>query len=114
MFTVFGRLFYYTVCHYGGTFSDYHWKRLMAFFMRWWHQLLWVRHRGWAYVDDSLWVFPSTVAPALALPPFLTKLNQPLRTNSNKNGLAWVRCWFSCGSGLVEFGRSFSNTGATN
>ena len=53
MFRLMHRLFFYLVCHLGGGFSDYWWKRFSAFLIRWWHRLIYVEHRGFIYTDTS-------------------------------------------------------------
>ena len=44
----------YNVCHFGASFSAYWWSRVGAWLVRAVHQLLFVRHGAWLYVDDLL------------------------------------------------------------
>ncbi|CAE8581638.1 unnamed protein product [Polarella glacialis] len=63
MFRHAGILYYYVVCHFGGSFSAYWWSRVGSALTRISHQLLWVSHAGWLYVDDWLWRLLASVAP---------------------------------------------------
>ena len=66
LFRVAGRVFFYNVCHFGGRVSAYGWSRVGALLIRILHQTLFVKHGGWLFVDDFLFGFPGTAAPALA------------------------------------------------
>jgi hypothetical protein len=57
MFRHRGKLYYYSVCHFGGSFSAYWWSRFGALTMRLGHQFLFCWHNGYLYVDDYLWKF---------------------------------------------------------
>ena len=50
----------------GGAFSAYWWARVGALLHRLGHQLLYVSHAGFLFVDDWLWLCSSHVAPLLA------------------------------------------------
>ena len=55
LFRVGGKLYYYTVCHFGARFSAYWWQRTGALILRCIHALLCNHpHRAWLYVDDLL------------------------------------------------------------
>ena len=50
-----GKLFHYTVCHFGAKFSAYWWQRLGGMLLRIAHALLArYSHKAWLYVDDLL------------------------------------------------------------
>ena len=50
-----GKLFYYTVCHFGAKFSAYWWQRIGGQLLRILRNLLKrAPHRAWLYVDDLL------------------------------------------------------------
>ena len=55
LFEVAGRLFYYLICHFGGSFNDDWWRRVAALIMDITHAILWILHGGHACVDDWLW-----------------------------------------------------------
>ena len=55
LFRVGGKLYYYTVCHFGARFSAYWWQRTGGLILRCIHALLCNHpHRAWLYVDDLL------------------------------------------------------------
>lgn len=66
MFQFLHILYHYVVCHFGASFSDYWWARMGAFIHRLLHRVIIFRHAGHLFVDDWLWRFPRSVAPALA------------------------------------------------
>ena len=66
LFQLLGTLYVYLVCHFGAKYSAYWWARMAAFLHRMMHNLLWVNHSGWRYVDDWLWRSRSSVAPLLS------------------------------------------------
>ena len=50
-----GKLYHYTVCHFGAKFSAYWWQRVGALLLRIMHALLArFAHKAWLYVDDLL------------------------------------------------------------
>ena len=59
LFEAANRLLEYAVCHFGGAFSDYWWKRVAALITDVTHLLLWVAHGGRVYVDDWRLLFAS-------------------------------------------------------
>ena len=50
-----GKLYHYTVCHFGARFSAYWWQRTGSLVLRCIHALLCSHpHKEWLYVDDLL------------------------------------------------------------
>ena len=57
LFRVAGKLYYYTVCHFGARFSSYWWQRAAGLITRTLHALLAGNaHKAWIYVDDLLMI----------------------------------------------------------
>ena len=88
------KLYGYRVCHFGAKFSAYWWARVGACLHRACHQLLFVEHMGYLFVDDWLWNFDSGAAPLLAstLLIFLCALGVPLSWHKLEFGVAvrWI------------------------
>ena len=62
-FQVGGRLYRYRVCHFGARWSAYWWARVGALLHRLAHQVVYVEHFGFLYVDDWLFLVNRDVAP---------------------------------------------------
>ena len=81
LFEVEGKLFHYTVCHFGAKFSAYRWSRLGAVITRIAHELLApFPHRMWLYVDDLLALFQRQdhAKPVCLLLALLACINAPV------------------------------------
>ena len=52
LFEAAGKLYHYLVCHFGGAFSDFWWKRVAALVMDVVHNVIWLELGGHVYVDD--------------------------------------------------------------
>ena len=94
LFILMGQIFFYKVCHFGGSFSAYWWSRVGALLLRLAHRLVWVSHTGFLYVDDFLWRFARSVAPLLAslVTAFLEAVGCPLSWKKLRLGvrIKWI------------------------
>ena len=97
LFEVEGKLFHYTVCHFGAKFSDYWWSRLGALITRIAHELLApFPHRMWLYVDDLLALFQrkDQAKPVCLLLALLACINAPVSWKKAQLGHDMVRVDF--------------------
>ena len=79
-FVLKGRWLVYRSCYFGCKWAAYWFSRVGGFLVRHLHRFIWVAHALLLYSDDGLELFPSQVAPLLALVSvmFLTALGVPL------------------------------------
>ena len=79
-FQLLNVIYYYVVCHFGGTFSAYWWGRVASLLLRLVHKLIYVRHGGWVYVDDFSFLFPAKLGSefSLLVVMFLVALGVPI------------------------------------
>ena len=103
LFRVGGKLYYYTVCHFGARFSAYWWQRTGGLILRCIHALLCNHpHRAWLYVDDLLALLrkgESTEAAALVV-ALLAALHAPIswkkaQFSTNVTWCGWNFCTLS-------------------
>ena len=75
-----GKLYHFSVCHFGARFSAGWWSRMGTVLIRICHQFLFIQHGGWLHVDDFLFLLEATTAPlkATCLCCFLHLLRCPV------------------------------------
>lgn len=98
------RLFFYKVCPFGAVFSAHWWGRLGSFWVRFLHQLIYVAHAIFLFVDDFMILQPFDVLPATAALVTLTMQAFCLPISWKKAELDSVITWigwhfdFRCGT----------------
>ena len=98
LFEVEGKLFHYTVCHFGAKFSAYWWSRLGAMITRTAHKLLAEHpHRMWLYVDDLLTLLQRAQPdkPVCLLLALLACINAPVSWKKAQLGTDIIWCGWS-------------------
>ena len=98
LFEVEGKLFHYTVCHFGAKFSAYWWSRLGARITRTAHKLLAEHpHCMWLYVDDLLTLLHQAqpVKPVCLLLALLACINAPVSWKKAQLGTDITWCGWS-------------------
>ena len=63
LFQFENKTYAYRTAHFGAKTSAWHWGRVSGAILRLLHQLLYVRHAAWVYVEDFLFLFPKSTAP---------------------------------------------------
>ena len=107
LFRVGGKLYYYTVCHFGARFSAYWWQRTGALILRCIHALLCNHpHRAWLYVDDLLALLRKTESAEAAalIVALLAALHAPIswRKAQFSTKVTWCGWNFCTASETVE------------
>ena len=62
LFEVLETLYFYLVCHFGGSFPDVWWKRAAALVTGICHHMLWACHAGHVYFDAWIWLSDESFA----------------------------------------------------
>ena len=84
-FTLDSKLFFYRVCPFGATFSAFWWQRLGGWILRFFHQMVWLVHAAWLYVDDYFWIQRKDILP-------LTSTTMALLCRSLNIPISWRKC----------------------
>ena len=87
-FTLDSKLFFYRVCPFGATFSAFWWQRLGGWILRVFHQLIWLVHAAWLYVDDYFWIQRKDILP-------LTSTTMALLCRCLNIPISWRKCELS-------------------
>ena len=87
-FTLDSKLFFYRVCPFGATFSAFWWQRLGGWILRFFHQMVWLVHAAWLYVDDYFWIQRKDALP-------LTSTTMALLCRSLNIPISWRKCELS-------------------
>ena len=87
-FTLDSKIFFYRVCPFGATFSAFWWQRLGGWVLRFFHQIIWLVHAAWLYVDDYFWIQRKDVLP-------LTSTTMALLCRCLNIPISWRKCELS-------------------
>ena len=105
-FSLNGDLYFYRVCPFGATFSAFWWQRLGAWLLRFFHQVVWIPHASWLYVDDYLWLQHRDILPLVAtfLALICRILNVPISWKKTEldASIHWIGWTFHFSAGYIE------------
>ena len=109
-FSFQGKLFFYKVCPFGARFSAWWWARLGSFFTRFLHQMIYIAHALFLFVDDYLLlqrldVLPIT-ASLIALVVQAFRLPISWRKADLHREVSWIGWTFSFSTGQVKLQHS--------
>ena len=87
-FTLGSKIFFYRVCPFGATFSAFWWQRLGGWILRFFHQIIWLVHAAWLYVDDYFWIQRKDILP-------LTSTTMAMLCRCLNIPISWRKCELS-------------------